>query len=109
MKKPTAFLTFLSAFSLFAVSAQAEDYVITIKNNQFSPQTLTIPADQKVKVTVKNQDATPAEFESYDLKREKVISGNSEAIVFIGPITAGSYAYFDDFHRDITKGVIIAK
>jgi len=86
-----------------------QDYVITIKNNQFSPKQLTIPAGQKVKITVKNQDSTPAEFESYELNREKVVSANSEIIVYIGPLEAGSYGYFDDFHRETTKGTIIAK
>ena len=92
-----------------AAHAHAEDYVITIKDHQFSPQDLTIPAGQKVRITVKNLDATPAEFESSDLDREKVVGGNSEIIVFIGPLEAGRYGYFDDFHRDTTKGTITAK
>ena len=93
----------------FSASAYAEDYVITIKGNQFSPKELTIPAGQKVKITVKNLDATPAEFESSDLNREKVVGANSEIIVFIGPLDVGHYGYFDDFHRDTTTGIIIAK
>jgi plastocyanin len=99
----------LSASLLFSAAAYAEDYVITIKGNQFSPKELVIPAGQKIKVTVKNLDATPAEFESFDLNREKVVSANSEIIVFVGPLDPGSYAYFDDFHRDTTKGTITVK
>ncbi len=103
------YMTVLSAGLFFSGAAYAEDYVITIKNNQFSPQELTIPANQKVKILVKNQDMIPAEFESYDLNREKVVSGNSEIIVFVGPLNPGNYVYFDDFHRDTTKGTITAK
>ena len=95
--------------ALFMAAAQADDYVLTLKNHQFSPKELTIPAGQKVKIIVRNQDATPAEFESSDLNREKVISANSEIIVFIGPLDAGRYGYFDDFHRDTTTGVIVVK
>jgi len=89
--------------------AQAQDYVLTIKNHQFSPKELAVPAGQKVRVIVKNQDATPAEFESSDLNREKVVSANSEIILFIGPLDPGRYVFFDDFHRETTTGVLIAK
>ncbi len=99
----------LSACLVFAAAAHAEDYVLTLKNNQFSPKVLTIPAGQKNKITVKNQDATPAEFESSDLDREKGVAGNSAITIFIGPLDAGSYGYFDDFHRNTTTGTIIAK
>ena len=109
MKKYLAYSIALITALSFSTNAFADDYVITIKNNKFSPAELVIPVDQKVKITVKNSDATPAEFESYDLNREKVVSGNAEIIVFIGPLKAGSYAFFDDFHRDTTKGTIIVK
>ena len=109
MKRSLIYSLVLSFFLPISVTAHAEDYVLTLKNNQFSPKVLTIPAGQKIKITVKNQDATPAEFESSDLNREKVVTPNSEINVFIGPLEAGSYGYFDDFHRDTTTGVIVAK
>ncbi len=99
----------VSALLLFAAVAHAEDYVITIKDHQFAPKELTVPAGQKIKLVVKNQDAAPAEFESSDLNREKVVAANGEITVFIGPLDAGRYTYFDDFHRATTTGVIIAK
>ena len=108
MKKPLIYSTVLSAL-LFSAAAHAEDYILILKNNQFSPKELTIPAGQKVKIIVKNQDATPAEFESSDLNREKIVGANEEIIVFVGPLDAGKYGFFDDFHRDTTTGVIIAK
>jgi plastocyanin len=80
-----------------------------MKNHQFTPKELLVPAGQKVKITVRNQDATPAEFESSDLNREKVVSANSEISVFVGPLDPGRYVFFDDFHRETTSGVIIAK
>jgi len=100
------------AFIIFASgAAAAEDasYTLTIKDHKFTPATLTIPAGQKIKLIVKNQDASPAEFESYDLNREKVVDGNSEITVYIGPLNAGNYTYFDDFHKTTTTGTIVAK
>lgn len=102
----------LGAFLLFSLPAHAEgsdsNYIITLKDHQFSPKELTIPADQKIKLTVKNAEPTPVEFESSDMNREKVVAPNSEVTVFIGPLETGSYAYFDDFHRE-TTGTIVAK
>ena len=109
MKRFLAFTVALFGSVLFSAAAYADDYVLTLKNNQFSPKELTVPAGKKIKITVKNMDATPAEFESSDLNREKVVGGNSEITVFIGPLDPGSYGYFDDFHRSTTTGTIIAK
>lgn len=109
MTKILLCVALLVAGLLFMSQAKAEDYLLTIKDHQFTPKELTIPADLKVKIIVKNQDATPAEFESSDLNREKTVDGNSEISVFVGPLSSGRYKFFDDFHRDTTTGVLIAK
>src|SRR5271170_1288247 len=98
----------LSTFVLltFASAAQAEDYVLTLKDHKFSPDPITVPSGQKIKLTVKNAQTTNAEFESSDLDREKVVETNSEIIVYVGPLGPGSYGYFDDFHRETTGTII---
>jgi len=82
---------------------------IVIKDHQFDPQQLTIPAGQKVQITVDNQDTTPEEFESFDLDREQIVAGGKQITVFIGPLKAGTYKYWGDFHQDTTKGTIVAQ
>lgn len=109
MKKILLPLAGFAALLSFTAAAQAEGYVITLKDNRFSPAELSIPAGQKVKLTVKNLDATPAEFESYDLNREKVVGAKSEIVLFVGPLQAGRYAFFDDFHRDTATGALTVK
>jgi hypothetical protein len=109
MKKSWVYFTLLAVLLLFVRAAYAEDYAITLKNNQFSPKELIVPSGRKIKLIVKNLDATPAEFESSDLNREKIVGANGEISVFIGPLDAGSYGYFDDFHRSTTTGIITAK
>ena len=103
------FIRLLCALVSLSTPAQAEDYVLNLKDHQFSPQELTLPANQKIKLTVKNMDATPAEFESADLNREKIVDANGEITVFLGPLDTGTYKYFDDFHRDTTTGTIKVK
>lgn len=87
----------------------AEKFEISIKNHLFEPAELVVPAGKKIKLRVKNLDATPEEFESYTLNREKIIRGNGSAVIFIGPLKPGSYKYFGEFHQDTAQGVIVAK
>jgi Cupredoxin-like domain len=92
-----------------ATTAHAEEYELTLKNHLFSPTELTVPANTKITLTVKNADATPAEFESHDLKREKVIKGGKSAVIKLGPLKPGRYAFEDEFHDDTAKGTIIVQ
>lgn len=84
-------------------------YEIEIREHLFYPSELTIPAGQKVKLMVLNQDATPEEFESFELNREKVIMGKRKAVIFIGPLRPGRYPYFGEFHPETAQGMIIAE
>ena len=102
----------LLALSLmgFPLAGLAEEpvYKITIKDHKFLPEALTIPSNTKVKIVVENFDSTAEEFESYDLRREKVVSAHGEIIIFIGPLKAGVYKYFGDFHQQTAQGRIVA-
>lgn len=106
-------IAFLGTMALFlAQSANVwaiQEFTLSIKNHKFSPTSLTIPAETKVKLIVKNLDPTPEEFESHKLHREKVIRGNSKAVIFIGPLKPGTYPFFGEFHEDTAKGQIIVK
>ena len=99
-------LFFCQGFSM--AQTQAPDTII-IKNHQFIPAQLTVPAGKKVSITVDNQDPTAEEFESFDLDREQVVEGNKKIVVDIGPLKPGTYKYWGDYHQDTTKGVILAQ
>ena len=58
---------------------------------------------------VENQDPTPEEFESTDMHREKVVVGGSRIAVYIGPLPAGTYTFFGDFHPQLARGHIVVK
>ncbi len=92
-------------------AARAADttVTITIKNHKFQPSDVMVPAGKRIRLVVKNQDDTPEEFESHELRREKVILGNSQGIILIGPLKPGTYPFFGDFHQKTAKGRIIAK
>ncbi|MGH8120414.1 MAG: cupredoxin domain-containing protein [Gammaproteobacteria bacterium] len=105
--KSLIFMVLLTASTL--CMAEMQVFELHIKDHQFNPAQLEIPAGVKVKLLVKNQDPTPEEFESHDLNREKVIPGNSEAIVYVGPLDPGTYGFFGEFHMDTAQGKLIVK
>lgn len=100
---------FLLILLLQPLGALAADYVVIIKNHKFQPAEITVPAGTKIKLIVDNQDATPEEFESHELNREKIIAGNSKATIFIGPLAPGRYPFFGEFNEATAQGVIIVK
>ncbi|OGT12851.1 MAG: hypothetical protein A2342_03500 [Gallionellales bacterium RIFOXYB12_FULL_54_9] len=94
--------------SLNAVAADA-DYTLVIREHRFQPSELIVPSGKKIKLLIVNQDATPEEFESHALNREKVIAGNSQATLYVGPLDAGRYPFVGEFHEISAAGVIVAR
>jgi plastocyanin len=99
------------AFSFIASANAAEETVveITIKDHKFEPSELKLPADTRIKLVVKNLDASAEEFESKDLDIEKIIAGNSEATIRLKPLSAGTYIFFGEYHEDTAKGHIVVE
>ena len=110
MKAITKYVFLTGLLSLLPLTSQAiETLTLNIKDHKFEPTELTIPADTKVKLLVKNLDSTPEEFESYEMHREKIIRGNSQAVIFIGPLKAGTYPFFGEFNQKTAQGRVIVK
>lgn len=101
-------LILAALFSSIAVAATLEIEIV-IKDHLFFPATIEIPAGQKVKLRIINQDPTPEEFESYELNREKVIAGNRQTVIFIGPLDAGEYPFFGEFYPRTAQGKVVVK
>jgi plastocyanin len=106
----------LPAFAILAAgllgpasALAAESFTLSIRDHRFEPAELEVPAGKKFTLVVKNEDATPEEFESKTLKREKIISGRSQAVIHLGPLEAGSYDFVGEFHEATAKGRIVAK
>lgn len=88
--------------------AQAPGPTLTLQNHQFLPPEITIPANTKVELIVRNQQPTPAEFESTSLHREKVVPPGGQISVFVGPLDPGRYEFFDDFNQS-ARGFVVVK
>lgn len=115
MNRPTGaarhFGCLLLALAVLPAVALAADPEINlvIRDHQFQPAEVRIAAGKKVRLVVDNQDGTAEEFESKDLKREKVIPPKSKATILIGPLKPGRYAFVGEFHETTAKGVIVVE
>jgi heme/copper-type cytochrome/quinol oxidase subunit 2 len=92
-----------------AVWAEDPQFALSIKEHRFVPAELQVPAGVKLKLLIKNEDSTPEEFESHELHREKVVPPGQQITVFVGPLDAGTYPFFGDFHQETAQGKLIAK
>jgi heme/copper-type cytochrome/quinol oxidase subunit 2 len=100
------------ALCLLATSMALADepaFELVIRNHQFEPAELQVPANTKVRLVIKNADTTPEEFESVELRREKVVPGGQEITVYVGPLTPGTYEFFGDFNPKTARGHLVAK
>ena len=98
------------AIFLLAGDARADDTVaLTLKNHQFSPKRLEVPAGKKITIVLKNEDSESEEFDSTDLRREKVVKGGQEIQMIVGPLDAGEYKFVGEYHEDTAVGVLVAK
>lgn len=95
--------------SLGAVAAGEPEFQLALEGHKFAPDRLEVPAGQKVKLLVDNRDVTPEEFESEDLRVEKVIPGKSKGLIYVGPLKAGEYKYIGEYNEKTAHGVIVAK
>lgn len=82
--------------------------VLTLKDHRFTPSVVTVPAGLKVQVVVINQDRATEEFDSHDLRVEKLITPGATARFFIGPLKPGSYSFMGEFHPGTAQGRIVA-
>lgn len=73
---------------------------LSVKDHRFTPNEITVPAGEKFRMEVTNQDEAPEEIESHDLKIEKIVTGGGKISLVAGPLQPGSYKVFGDYHPD---------
>jgi len=102
-----ALLTALLSSSVSA--AEAFTVQLEMKDGELIPSTLTVPANTRIRIEVHNSGSSPAEFESTQLRKEKVLAPGAQSVVVIARLRPGQYSFFDDFHLDHPRGLVIAE
>lgn len=99
-------LLFLISNSVWSADSEV---ALIIRDHGFEPAEIRVPAGQKTKLVVHNQDSTPEEFESHELNREKLIAPGAKANIFVGPLSPGRYPFFGEFHETTARGLLIVE
>ena len=90
-------------------SAGPPEIRLVLKNHRFTPSSFEAPADQKLRITLVNQDAAAEEFDSHDLRVEQVVTPNATISFTIGPLKAGQYSFMGEFHAATAQGQVIVR
>jgi len=92
-----------------AVADDTATIEVTIKDHRFVPSEIHVPTGKRTVLTVRNEDATPEEFDSTALQVEKVIVGGHYATIRLRPLGPGRYPFMGEFHSDTAQGVVISE
>lgn len=108
-----AVLLLAVACAVGATDALAQDkpteIPVTIENNRFTPSEIKVKAGKPFVLIVTNKDAKPEEFESKDLRIEKVIPAGKTASIRVRALKPGTYPFFGEFNPKTAQGQIIAE
>jgi hypothetical protein len=91
-----------------ALAAGSPELTLTLKDHKFTPSSFRVPAGQKVRINLINQDAATEEFDSHDLRVEEVVTPKGRISFSIGPLKPGEYSFMGEFHADTAQGKAIA-
>jgi hypothetical protein len=97
---------------LLALPVLAEDLAVfnlVAKDGRFNPTVIEVPAGKRFKIEIANEGPGAIEFESRDLKQEKVLAPGAKSSVVINALKPGTYKFFDEYHEATAQGTIVAK
>jgi plastocyanin len=85
------------------------EIALTIEQHRFQPEEIRVKAGAPVVLVITNKDATSEEFESKDLRLEKVIPGGKTIRLRLPALKTGTYGFVGEYHEETAKGRIVAE
>ena len=98
-----------SAAGDLAFADDEATFRIEFDDGQVTPRRLEVPANRRFGLELGNKGKSPAEFESLELRKEKVLAPESTTSMVIRTLDPGEYEFFDDFHPDAPPAVLVAR
>ena len=101
-----------AALLLAAAAACAQElptFRLEMKNGHFEPTEIVVPANTRLKLVLHNAGTDAEEFESLELKKEKVLAPGATSFQVFAPLKPGRYRFFGEFHPDTAQGHIVAQ
>jgi hypothetical protein len=99
------------AFAAEPVAGSGPEFTIRIRDHQFHPAEVKVPAGVAFRIVVENDDEVADEFDSYVLHREKHVLPKSKATLFLGPLEPGHYPFKGEEHHgaQAASGVLVVR
>ncbi len=92
---------------LAANAADPGNLELTIKDHQFNPAELHAPANTPIVIHFTNADSTAEEFDSGDLKTEKVAAGGKMVMIRLPAMKPGTYKFKGEYHENTARGTLV--
>ena len=83
-------------------------FEITFRDGAIEPLVTIVPMATRFKLVLKNEGATPVEFESIELRKEKVLGPGVTTFIVIRRLDQGEHLFFDDFHPNARNAKLVA-
>lgn len=101
----------LGGWALAPAEARAADpeVALIIQDNRFIPEEIMVKAGAPFVLAITNKDATAEEFESKELRIEKIVPAGKTVKVRIRALNPGTYPFFGEYHEKTAKGRIVAE
>lgn len=100
---------FLAATTHGHAEEEEPTFRVEFRDGAVTPLRLEVPAKRRFRLELHNLGQTPAEFESRELRKEKVLAAGTVSTLVIRTLDPGEYGFFDDFHPDAPAAVLVAK
>ncbi len=82
---------------------------IDLQDGRIVPDRIEVPANTRFKLELHNTGTTPVEFESLELRKEKVLAPGAQSFIVIRNLAPGEYRFFDEFHPETGQAVLVAR
>jgi hypothetical protein len=106
-------LVIVAALVMLAPAARGADapteIALTIEENRFQPDEIKVKAGVPFVLVITNKDKGAEEFESKELRIEKVIPAGKTVKLKMPALKSGTYGFVGEYHEKTAKGRIVAE
>lgn len=91
------------------VGDATQEVAVTIENNRFAPDEIKVKAGEPFVLVLTNKDKGPEEFESKELRIEKIVPAGKTLKIRVRALKPGTYPFVGEYHEATAKGRIVAE
>src|SRR5262245_27978972 len=85
------------------------EVALTITQHRFQPEEIHVKAGAPFILIITNHDPSAEEFESRELRLEKVIPAGKTVRLKMSALKAGTYAFIGEFHAETAQGRLVVE